>query len=81
MTHKDKRDIIDYEGGYTMTICNQYGVSIEFDVAVNMMDDNIREALHAEGIDDAQEFFNCYAVAHLNKFGESWELDKPNPVY
>ena len=64
-----------------MTIRNQYGVVIDFDTAVNMMDDAIREQLHAEGIDTEQEFFDAYAAAHLDKFGAAWELDKPNPVY
>jgi uncharacterized glyoxalase superfamily protein PhnB len=64
-----------------MTICNQYNVSIDFDTAVNMMDDDIREQLHAAGIDSEQEFFDAYAAAHMDKFGEPWELDKPHPVY
>ena len=64
-----------------MTIRNQYNVTIDFDVAVNMMDDEIREQLHAEGIDTEQEFFDRYAAAHLDKFGAPWELDKPRPVY
>ena len=64
-----------------MTIRNQYNVAIDFDTAVNMMDDAIREQIHAEGIDDAQQFFDTYAAAHFDKYGEAWELDKPHPVY
>jgi uncharacterized glyoxalase superfamily protein PhnB len=64
-----------------MTIRNQYNVTIDFDTAVNMMDDAIREQLHAEGIDTEQEFFDAYVAAHLDKFGEPWELNKPNPAY
>ena len=64
-----------------MTIRNQYNVAIEFDTAVNMMDDAIREQLHAEDIETEQEFFVRYAAAHMDKDGEPWELDKPHPVY
>lgn len=64
-----------------MTINNQYNVAIDFDTAVNMMDDAIREQIHAQGINTEQEFFIAYAAAHLDKYGEPWELDKSNPVY
>lgn len=28
-----------------------------------------------------QEFFTAYEKAHEAKFGEAWELSKPNPCY
>jgi len=62
-----------------MTITNTYGKRIDFDAAVILMDDDLREAIHAEGIDNEQDFFDAYAKAHEAKFGETWELDKPNP--
>ena len=66
-----------------MTITNRYNVNIDFDTAVNLMDDDTREAIHATGDydDDPQGFFEAYAAAHLDKFGQPWELNKPNPVY
>lgn len=64
-----------------MNITNQYGVTIDFEAAVNLMDDELREALHAKGIDTEQEFFDAYAEAHEAKFGEEWELNKPHPTY
>ena len=66
-----------------MTITNRYGVIIDFDTAVNLMDDDTREAIHATGSydDNPQGFFDAYAAAHLAKYGTPWELDKPNPVY
>lgn len=66
-----------------MTITNKYGISIDFDTAVNLMDDDTREAIHATGDydDDPQGFFDAYAAAHLDKFSQPWELDKPNPIY
>ena len=66
-----------------MTITNRYGVIIDFYTAVNLMDDDTREAIHATGDydDNPQGFFDAYAAAHLDKFGQPWELDKPSPVY
>lgn len=61
------------------TVVNQFGIEIDFEVAANMMDDELREELHAEGIESNQEFFDRYAAAHMEKFGEEWELDKPSP--
>lgn len=60
---------------------NSNDTMVDFEVAVNLMDDEIREAIHAEGIEDEQEFFEAYAKAHQDKFGEEWEMDKENPVY
>ena len=33
----------------TMKVTNESGILIDFDAAVQMMDDDIREQLHAEG--------------------------------
>ena len=65
-----------------MTVKNNYGVEIDWNTAVNLMDDDLREELS----DDLapcteQEFFEAYAKAHDNKFGEAWELAKDNPCY
>lgn len=64
-----------------MTVINQYGKTINFEAAVNAMDDETREQIHAQGIDNEQAFFDAYAAAHAAKFSEPWELDKPNPQY
>lgn len=48
------------------------GKAIDFEAAVNLMDDGIREELHAEGIDDPQEFLERYAEAHELEFGEGF---------
>lgn len=64
-----------------MTVVNSYGVGINFEAAGALMDDDIREQLHADGIDTEQVFFTAYAAAHLVKFGEVWELDTANPQY
>ena len=64
------------------TITNEFGVEINFDAAVNFMDDEIREMLHEEIAPCTdQEFFDAYCEAHEDKFDEEWELAKENPVF
>lgn len=51
-----------------------YGNTIDFEAAVTMMDDTLREELHRAG--DAateQEFFNQYCEMHEVRFGEAFE--------
>lgn len=61
---------------------NQNGAAIYWNVAVEMMDDDIREELARElSPCTEQEFFAAYAKAHEEKYGEEWELSKANPVY
>ena len=65
-----------------MTVKNTYGTEINYEVAVELRDADIREELTAELAPcTEQEFFTAYAKAHAEKFGEEWELDKENPVY
>ena len=64
------------------TVKNDHGVFIAYEVAVNFMDDEIRERLHSELAPCTdQTFFNAYAKAHEEKFGEVWEPAKENPTY
>lgn len=61
---------------------NEYGVEIHYNIAVAMMDDEIREELHAKLAPCSdQEFFDAYAKAHEEKFCEEWEMAKENPTY
>ena len=65
-----------------MIVKNNYGVEIEWNTAVNLMDDDLREELNADLAPCAeQEFFEAYAKAHEAKFSEEWELAKENPCY
>ena len=65
-----------------MKVMNNYGTEIEWNTAVNLMDDELREELSADLAPcTEQEFFEAYAKAHENKFGEEWELAKENPCY
>lgn len=63
-------------------VTNEHGICIDFSVAVNLMDDDLRELLSSELAPcDEQQFFDAYCKAHEGKFGEPWELAKQNPVY
>lgn len=64
-----------------MKVINKNGTEIEMNIAVSLMDDEIREELSNEGYDNEQEFFRAYEIAHEKKYGEEWELSKSNPVY
>lgn len=63
-------------------VYNEYGVEIDYEMAVNMMDDDLREEIHGKLAPCTdQEFFDEYAKRHEEKFGEIWELAKENPCY
>lgn len=62
-------------------VINNCGTEIDFDAAVNLMDDDIRETVHNELAPcTEQEFFTAYEKAHAAKYGEEWECSKANPV-
>lgn len=63
-----------------MKVINMNGTEIDFEVAVVMMDDEIRESICGT-VDTEQEFFTEYEKAHAEKYGEEWELSKENPCY
>ena len=63
-------------------VINQYGKSLYFEAAVNLMDDDLREQIHNDMAPCSnQEFFDAYVNAHAKKFGEDWVLDDQNPVW
>ena len=63
-------------------VMNCKGKQIDFDVAVEFMDDEIREDLHSKLAPCSdQVFFTAYEKAHENRFDVVWELSKTNPVY
>lgn len=64
------------------TITNSAGTEIDFEAAVNIMDDTIRERLHMEMTPcSEEEFFRAYCDAHRAAFGEEFEPNKYNPVW
>lgn len=46
----------------------------EFDVALKLMDDEIRENLHNYKFSSDQDFINAYLVAHEIKFNEKFTI-------
>ena len=51
------------------------GYEVDFDAVVNMMDDNIREALHNKLAPcTTQKFIDAYEVAHRAKYGKQFEI-------
>ncbi len=63
-------------------VTNSEGTQIDYEVAVQHMDDELREELHMDLAPcTEQEFFTAYAAAHLAQFGETWFLDEENPTY
>lgn len=63
-------------------VVNEFGVEIEFSVAENLMDDDLREEIaSAATCETEQEFFDEYSNRHNEKFGEDWELAKENPIF
>lgn len=63
-------------------VTNEWGTKINFEAAVNIMDDDIRRRLADEwAFCTKQNFFDEYCKAHLEKYGEEWELAKRNPCW
>lgn len=58
------------------TVINQNGQEIDFDAAVNLMDDEIREELHMKLAPCTdQEFFTAYEKAHYQKYNQEFEIN------
>ena len=65
-----------------MMVINMSGTEINYEAAVELMDDEICESLNFELAPcTEQEFFTAYEKAHVEKYGEEWELSKENPCY
>lgn len=57
------------------------GRQVDFDAAVSLMDDDLREHLNSTVADydqddskSHQNFINAYEVAHAEKFGEDFQV-------
>ena len=63
-------------------VVNPYGDEIDYEAAIQMMDDDLREEVHGIMAPcSEQEFFDAYCKAHERRFGEPWFLDEQNPVW
>lgn len=64
------------------TVVNEYGVTIDYEIAENLMDSDLREKIAYDlQLTSDQEFFNVYCKEHEKVFGEEWKLSKVNPCY
>lgn len=62
------------------TVRNSYNKPILFSTAVQYMEDEIREAVHMECSPcSLQDFFEAYATAYFDAYGEEWICDTRNP--
>jgi len=67
---------------YHAKVDNASGVSVDFNAALTLMDEEIRKKLHREmGDCTDQEFFTEYEREHEKKYGKEWELSGYNPQY
>lgn len=58
-----------------VTVTNANGKEIDYEYAVEMMDDEIREDLHMQLAPcTEQEFYSAYEQAHLAKYGTPFEI-------
>lgn len=63
-------------------VVNEWGIEFDYELAVNLMDDDLREELNFQIAPcTEQEFFTAYVQSHTDKFGEEWELAKQNPAF
>jgi hypothetical protein len=58
-----------------MTKITHNGHQYDMDAAANLMDDEIREELHARGFDSEQAFFDAYCKRHAEVFGEEFVIN------
>lgn len=63
-------------------VVNLSGTIIDYEGALQMMDDDLRDYLHMDLFPCSnQEFFTAYEIVHKEKFGEDFELSKVSPVW
>lgn len=63
-------------------VTNQAGYNLDYDTAVQLMDDDLREDIHSNLAPcTEQEFFDAYAAAHVAKYGEDWALNTTNLIW
>lgn len=65
-----------------MKVINMNGTEINYEAAMELMDDELCEDLYFDLAPcTKQEFFSAYEKAHAKKYGKEWELSKENPCY
>lgn len=74
--HDNKLDATytDYYHYYLDKATHIIYIDNNYDAAVYAMDDDLRESIHAFGIDDKTEFLTIYLIMHEIMFGEEFTL-------
>lgn len=63
-------------------VVNEFGIEVDYDLAVSYMDDDLREEIHRDLAPCTdQEFFDEYAARHEKKFSETWIAAEENPTW
>ena len=61
---------------------NSSGTMVNYDAAVNLMDDELREQLVAEICPcTEQEFFSAYEKLYEETTGDTWAMSEKSPQY
>lgn len=53
---------------------DEIAILSSWDAAAELMDDEIREAIHADGITNMVDFLRAYRKAHADKYGEDFTV-------
>ena len=61
-------------GNIDKYVYDENGNKIDYEAAVILMDDDIRERLHATGIENKQMFFDLYTLEHEKKYNERFTV-------
>jgi len=62
-------------------VINSYGIEVDFDAAVAIMDDELREEIHAQFAPcSEQKFFDEYVKAHEARFWGEFPADSRDPM-
>lgn len=62
-------------------VINSYGIEVDFDAAVAIMDDELREEIHTQFAPcSEQKFFDEYVKAHEARFLGEFPADSRDPM-
>lgn len=72
--------VLEFCNMYCYIVKNEYGTEFDLRDTEPYMNADIAETVHRRHC-SPQEFFNAYASAHEEAFGEPWLFTQENPVY
>ena len=76
MTEAELNEMLEAEADEIAVVEDEDGNEIRYAAAVELMDDDLREEIHAELAPCSnQEFFDEYCRRHAEKFGEDFKVN------